>query len=374
MVKLNDELKNLIINDLNNKLTHKDISKNRNVSLSSIYRINRELKNNNTILHDNQTIEGNEENQKYEDNQFNEENQMNQSYFNIEELKNELNNNYNSNNKVNNIVNQVNITNQVNQVSEDSERNDNQTNEETDNSEGSEENSQSNEEMQSSDENEEIIKPKVNIKPINNNKPNNKQTKEESYIKPNNTNKPLIDKNLILETMKNCSNNNTIEERQEMISNITKIRTYLRSFNNELHHIWAPNLLLFEKRLFTMQLIQLQSLLDDIRVELNLMKNKEMFDTIVKTSLYGLEKVSGYCNYNIDGLAQDLMNDSSFLYDLKMIQCEIDLSKYINPKQSAFLKVVKGMIQKNQENKMKQEINNVVNNEEVINKIKNLNK
>jgi hypothetical protein len=38
------------------------------------------------------------------------------------------------------------------------------------------------------------------------------------------------------------------------------------------------------------------------------------------------------------------MNDQDFLLDLQIISCELDLSKYLNPKSSAFLKVVRKMV------------------------------
>jgi len=37
------------------------------------------------------------------------------------------------------------------------------------------------------------------------------------------------------------------------------------------------------------------------------------------------------------------MNDEEFILDLQIIAAETDLSKYLNPRSSAFLKVVKKM-------------------------------
>ena len=68
------------------------------------------------------------------------------------------------------------------------------------------------------------------------------------------------------------------------------------------------------------------------------------------------------------------MNDPDFLYDLKIIQCETDVSKWISIKSSAFLKVLKTCYVKQNENEMKNQLNKVINNEDVINKIKNLDK
>ena len=97
-----------------------------------------------------------------------------------------------------------------------------------------------------------------------------------------------------------------------------------------------------------------------------------MFDTLVNTSLIGIEKICNYSNYNVDGLTEELMKDPSFQYDLRVLQCEIDASKYINVKTSCFLKVVKKIYTKNQENKMKQQINDINNDKDILNKINNI--
>ena len=107
---------------------------------------------------------------------------------------------------------------------------------------------------------------------------------------------------------------------------------------------------------------------------MNLSKNKEMFNTLVSTSIIAIEKVSGYVGYNVDGLSKDLLNNESFQYDLKILQCEIDCSNYINVKTSCFLKIIKSMYMKNQEYEMKNQIDKVINSEEIINKIKDLDK
>ena len=70
----------------------------------------------------------------------------------------------------------------------------------------------------------------------------------------------------------------------------------------------------------------------------------------------GFETLSNYSGYDITGVTNDLMKDDDFLMDLKIISCEIDVSKYISPKSSAFLKIVKKVYMKNQENKMKKNL------------------
>ena len=60
--------------------------------------------------------------------------------------------------------------------------------------------------------------------------------------------------------------------------------------------------------------------------------------------------------------------------DLKIISCELDISKYINPKSSAFLKVLKKVYTKHQENEMKKKLDNVLNDPNKLEKIINLSK
>jgi hypothetical protein len=50
------------------------------------------------------------------------------------------------------------------------------------------------------------------------------------------------------------------------------------------------------------------------------------------------------------------------------------MSNFVNPKQSCFLKIVKKMYVKNKENEMKKQFENVLNNTDKLEKIKNLNK
>ena len=47
------------------------------------------------------------------------------------------------------------------------------------------------------------------------------------------------------------------------------------------------------------------------------------------------------------------MNDPDFIIDLQIISCEVDISKYVNPKTSAILKIIKKSNEINQQNKIK---------------------
>ena len=50
MVKLSEEIRNNIINDLQNNISTIDIVNNRNVSKTTVYRINKELRNGNVSV------------------------------------------------------------------------------------------------------------------------------------------------------------------------------------------------------------------------------------------------------------------------------------------------------------------------------------
>ena len=335
MVKLSDETKNNIIKDLKNNISTIDIIKSRNVSKSTVFRINKELKNQDNTTINNTTINDITIN----DNKSND--------FNLEAFKNELNN------------------------EDPNEESNEESNEELNNNE------ESNEE--SSEESIQTPKPRI-IKPIPIPISLNESlvSKKSNILKRNNNikfnEKPIIDKSNILDTIKNCNVADSIEELKEIRSTVIIIRQYLNTFEKDLKNIWNPNKFQFEKKLFNLKLNELQVILENIRVEMNLSKNREMFNTLVSTSIIGLEKVSGYLGYHVDNLSQDLMKDESFQYDLKILQCEVDISRYINIKSSCFLKIIKTMYIKNQEYEMKNSLDKVINDENIINKIKDLDK
>ena len=356
MVKLSDETKNNIIKDLKNNISTIDIIKSRNVSKSTVFRINKELKNQDNTTINNTTINDITIN----DNKSND--------FNLEAFKNELNN------------------------EDPNEESNEESNEELNNNEESNEES-SEESIQTPKPriikpipipislNESLVSKKSNILKRNNNikfneEPGRMSNAHSSRFEPKAklSLEPIIDKSNILDTIKNCNVADSIEELKEIRSTVIIIRQYLNTFEKDLKNIWNPNKFQFEKKLFNLKLNELQVILENIRVEMNLSKNREMFNTLVSTSIIGLEKVSGYLGYHVDNLSQDLMKDESFQYDLKILQCEVDISRYINIKSSCFLKIIKTMYIKNQEYEMKNSLDKVINDENIINKIKDLDK
>ena len=94
----------------------------------------------------------------------------------------------------------------------------------------------------------------------------------------------------------------------------------------------------------------------------------------VEAGLRGYEKMADISGYNIDGLTNELMSDPDFVMDIQIISCEIDISKYINPKSSALLKIIKKSYEKNNENKIKKQFNGLLNDKNKLDQIINLDK
>ena len=130
----------------------------------------------------------------------------------------------------------------------------------------------------------------------------------------------------------------------------------------------------FERTLYTQNIDQLNIILEDIRITLNINRNKPVFFNCIETGLRGLETLSNYNGFDITGLTDDLMCDTDFLYDLRLMSCEVNMTEYINPKTTAFMKIIKKVYLKSNENKIKNKINSVINDPAKLEKIINLDK
>lgn len=51
-----------------------------------------------------------------------------------------------------------------------------------------------------------------------------------------------------------------------------------------------------------------------------------------KNALIGYEKILCYSGVDISGFSHDILQNEEFIYDLKCISAEIDMTKYINNK------------------------------------------
>ncbi len=68
----------------------------------------------------------------------------------------------------------------------------------------------------------------------------------------------------------------------------------------------------FEKKLFIQNIDQLRVVIENIRITLNLSRNKQIFNNCVEFGLRGFETLSNYSGYDISGVTDELMNDPDF--------------------------------------------------------------
>ena len=355
MVKLSQEIKQNIINEFKNNIDIKEIIKKyNNISRASIYRIKKLIENENLDNNNNET-ENETNNENISNNETNNENiennETNNEDTNIEDTNNE---------DINEISNNFDIEQFKRELNNEPEP----------------------EEEEEQEEEQEINNKNNNISVISNNvsqisKKSIKSVKSVKSVVNFNKKKEIInnhinDKNSIMDTIKNCNVAENIDELKEIRHHIIIIKQYINTFPNDLKQIYGNNKYIFEKKLFTLNLNQLKIILEDIRISINLKTNKNSFMNLSQIALKGIETISNYSGYDVSGLEQELMNDESFIMDLQIIAAETDLSKYLNPKTSAFIKVIRKMHMINKQNQMKQTINNLNNNPNILNKINEL--
>ena len=109
--------------------------------------------------------------------------------------------------------------------------------------------------------------------------------------------------------------------------------------------------------------------LDDLKIikqniiyELSVKNNYKKFLSLLDQGLSVYETVLVSLNVDITGFADDLRKNEDAQIALKMISCEVDLSKYIDPKKTILYYIITGSIKKFQENKNKKLIEQKVNN------------
>ena len=312
---INNETKNKIINDINNNIPLKQIIEIYKISKPTYFRIKKQINktNNETLNNETENNIENDTETEINNTKLLSESENNFDY-DIDEFKKELNESNNeSKNESNNESKNISIISKLSKKS-----------------------------------NKSIVKFKKKQNDIN-------------------------DKNNIIDIIKNTNiDNGDINDLKERRSTIIIIKQYINTFPKELISIYTPNKIIFEKKLFTLDINKLKTILEDIRCTISLSSNKQNFITLSSTILKGIEKIACYSGYDVENLEQELMKNPEFIYDLNILQCEIDVSKYINSKSSVFLKIVRKMYTLQQENKIKSQVNEIINNEDILEKVKNL--
>ena len=362
MVKLSQELK-IEIFEKSKYLKHQDIMQEYKISKASFYRTMNEFKNN----------------------------QSQKSYKSILSKKSDISQNINDIESDNNSDQEVIIKNletqEINETLNETKETINKNNE-TKNNNNEEVNKsfdknnfikQLNNSLSSSSSLQEEIKdnfkeelPKYN----NNNNTNNKSILSSiSTTKKFNNNNNIYEKSNILDVIKNVNNENEdIETLKRKRNLIIVIKQYLNNFSKELINIYGGNKNQFDKKLYTLNISQLEIILENCRIELSVFRNKQNFSDCVEFGLRSVENISSYTGYDVSGVSDELMNDESFKFDLKVLASEIDISKYLNPKNAVALKIIKGFYMQYKKNKVKKQLNDLFKDKNKEQLIKDLDK
>jgi hypothetical protein len=154
------------------------------------------------------------------------------------------------------------------------------------------------------------------------------------------------------------------QEYQKKKDLIISIRKYCEAFwDGKLEHVIRKNKHDFYATLSDMSVKKLQITLDNIKYEISLRKLNINAESLVKTGAIGVEKLISYTGYNIDGTVDELWADDDFRDDLKLLLCEMDVEKIINPKTAILLRVARTAYMRNQLNKVNKNVEQVVNKE-----------
>lgn len=159
---------------------------------------------------------------------------------------------------------------------------------------------------------------------------------------------------------------------KEKRSNIVIIRQYINSFPEQLKIIYQPNKERFVKSLISLENGKLLCILEQIRTELNLIHNKNMFNNVLASSLIGFEQLLYQFDIDVRGCYNDFVNsDPDVKFLLMQIACEYDISNILSPKSMLFIKLIKSYYLRFQENKIKNAVNNINIDENKMNDVKN---
>lgn len=332
-------MKQNIIEDINNNVSKNEIIDKYKISKATYFRIQKQIKENNEVSENisnnisnnnisqiNDSVNNDTNNETENDNETEDQ----KSEFNIETFKKELNNNSNNNIQKNDILSEKSFISQKSY--------------------------------------------KSNKTFVSNKSISFSRKKDFNNFKIPDQNQKQKTENII-NVIKNTNiDNSNIEEIKEKRHHIIIIKQYFDIFDKDLISIYGNNRLNFEKSLFTLNLDQLKLILENIRTIINIKQNKTNFITISSNIIKGIETISTYSGYDVSGLEQQLLGNPEFIMDLNILSAETDVSKYLNPKSSVFLKIIRAMYQINNEHKIKKQFNDVMNDPKKLELIKNLEK
>jgi len=221
----------------------------------------------------------------------------------------------------------------------------------------------------------EIIKNSASKKLINDVIEKNKLNKSVASIKPLNK---TINKSIKIKKLNEEQNISFIhdikadnkDELKLKRTNMIIIRQYLNTFDNELKKIYGNNKEKFIKNLMSLNNNELLFILEQIRCELNIKRNSNIFENVIQTGAITFENILlKIFNIDVVGCFDEMKNDPEFSYELAIIACEYDISSYLDPKKVLFIKMIKNYYLKYKENKIMQQLKNIEIDKNKLNKI-----
>ena len=112
---------------------------------------------------------------------------------------------------------------------------------------------------------------------------------------------------------------------------ISKVKRFVQSFPVELNNMTGGNSQLFIHRLVELECHQLEQLITNIQFEINQPKVSQLFNTIFFTTLNQVENLSGSFGYDVNGLTANLQKNEECLSALKELNCVYDISGVSTP-------------------------------------------
>jgi len=167
--------------------------------------------------------------------------------------------------------------------------------------------------------------------------------------------------------------NDDWQQRKKLI---IYIRQYIQNFRDKLKCIIGNNYVQqkeFEKSLPQFNTNDLTVILENIRFELNIERNSKTLLSSVESVLRTIENVASIMKIDITGSANELLQNEDFMHDLKMASCEINISEYITPQRSLFMRGLTVYYKNYYSNKLKNKINDIKVSDDIQSKFNKMN-
>jgi len=157
---------------------------------------------------------------------------------------------------------------------------------------------------------------------------NNKSFNQPSFNQPS-FNQPV--QQVKQHIPKSININGIDEDHIEKRNLVNKIKLYIDSFTDKLHTIHGGNPIEFKHRVRELNVEQLKILLQNIQFEINAPSGQVLFNHAFFIGISQFETISCSYQYDIKGLTDMLKQDQNVHDSLKELSCQIDLSAYTTP-------------------------------------------